>query len=199
MVSFLTLGCLTLRHLYTSIGRPAGLIPRACTWVTVMGGCLIRNWPSGCQPLGMYHYHTGVKHCVIAWMDSRLQTACWCSAPWGRSGGSMSGSLSDLIIILILIILYIGGGKPWDSAHPGSRKSQHPVRLHPGFSNRTCPKRYFKQTTPGVVVHVSLGVWWVWLPRGPEYIYLFKENRWPQAIPPISTHEKFCLIKVWSW
>ena len=28
------------------------------------------------QPLGMYHYHTGVKHCVIAWMDSRLQTAC---------------------------------------------------------------------------------------------------------------------------
>ena len=97
------------------------------------------------------------------------------------------------------IILYIGEGKPWDSAHSGSRKSQHPVRLHPGFSNRTCPKRYFKQTTPGVVVHVSLGVWWVWLPRGPEYIYLFQENRWPQAIPPISTHEKFCLMKVWSW
>ena len=59
-----------------SSGRPAGLIPWACTGFTVMGGCLIRNWPSDCQPLGMYHYHTGVKHCVIAWMDSRLQTAC---------------------------------------------------------------------------------------------------------------------------
>ena len=33
--------------------------------------------------------------------------ACWNSAPLGRSGGSMSGSLSDLIIILILIILIL--------------------------------------------------------------------------------------------
>ena len=56
-----------LHHLSLSI---------ACTGVTIMGGCLIRNWPSGCQPLGMSHYHTGVKDCVIAWMDSRLQTAC---------------------------------------------------------------------------------------------------------------------------